>query len=346
MLVSVYLSIYNMKISAEQNTTSRAAADSRVAVLNTTQQTAQFPAPIQSVSQLMSSGTVQFVKKTYKSIESSGYKTYIIYDTDTKLIESVLTERSSYSGSLPTTKRGDHTTAIVVFRDMIIRAGFKKTLNECKEQLRYIITVTMGLPGMQKPGAQKNLRPYFVGLLDEVNNMTIDEVPSVMDKIITARNFVPLTSFTHSKSTGGFGESASAGGLFDGNRYYEKKGDTSYTLQNGDKYNIWKLLDIRKKPSGYSVNTMAAIIQQHLMTLRIAYPWMIGPKDLTGLIDWASINYWSEYQGTVFSGFEADELAIVALAKKQINAKKSVALVVSPGDDFEEDFDDAADIVF
>ncbi len=334
-----------MKISAEQNSTSRAAADSGAAVSNRTQQTAQFPAPMSSAAQLMNSGTVQFLKKTYKSIEGSGYKTYIVYDTDTQLITSVLTERSSYSGKLPTTKRGDHSTAIVVFRDMIIRAGFKKTLEQCKSELRDVLSVTMGLPGMQKPGAQKNIRPHFMGLLDQVNSMTISEVPSVMDRIITARNFVPLTAFTHSKSLGGFGESSSAGGLFAGNRLYEKDNDTSYDLKSGDKLNIWKLLDIRKKPSDYSVNTMAAIIQQHLMTLRIAYPWMIGPDDLTVLIDWASANYWSEYRGTVFAGFEDDEVAIVALAKKQISAKKSVALVVSPSDDFEEDFDDAAEIV-
>jgi hypothetical protein len=191
-------------------------------------------------------------------------------------------------------------------------------------QLRDVALGVLGLPGMQAPKASQIAATLLDQALDELlaadkKPPQWDRVATAMDLIIAARNMTPLSAKTHAKSTKGGGEASKSGGLQWGEKQFQKLGKTDYVLQPGDMQHIWGLLEMRKRPvTSTEPDEIAAYIQQHLYTMRMAYPHMIGPDDYEDLIDYAFKHVWSETAGTAYMGFDDEAKAIEKLVRKAV----------------------------
>jgi hypothetical protein len=253
--------------------------------------------------------------KTYNSTEQSGYKCSIKYDPNFDKVTAVSYGRASYSGIQPHLHRGDHTTAIVTARDMVTNAVLNFSADNCRTNLLNLIKALKGFPGMQPPKAADLARKLFA--IAETNlavgNFDISFVPNIMDEIIAARNCIDLSDFQNKVSLGGDNESCAKDLEFN-ERQLSKSNNVSYVLANGDMYRCWRLLDLRQWPGSPSDRELAAIILQHLFSLRLSYPFSIGPKDYLKLLDYAVALYWDDSNFKDWKARNADILPIVRAA--------------------------------
>lgn len=233
-----------------------------------------------------------------------------------------------YHGPQPHAARGDHGTAIVTFTHMVKNAVRYADHATAITQLRGVISGLLSLPGMQATAASQisaQALDLAAGHLDTAEKGAPDwvSIAAAMDMLIVARNMMPMSAITHSTSTKGGGEGKKAGDLQFGETQFEKSGDTSYVLKAGDMANLWGLCEMRKRPvSGNEPVLVAAYIQQHLFSMRLTYPYMVGPDDYDKLITYAFTTLWSESGGTAYKGFDAEKDQIEKILRKAVLVDK------------------------
>jgi Domain of unknown function (DUF4157) len=292
------------------------------------------PSPFSSIAP--SSGVLQFGGRTIKSQSPDGYKIRISYDDATQTILTV-SSAGSYSGQNPHAKRGDHTTAMVSYLHMVENAVSKKTLQQALDNLTWVLNGVRGLPGMQQEKASAMAHAWLDLASVELKKKTADVIPTVMDYLIAARNHVPLSSFTHSSSTKGGGEGQWAGNLAYGEKQLEKQGKTDYELKDGDMEGIFKTLDLRKKPGTGSVEQVSAVVQQHLLQMRLSYPHMVGTADFKPMLEYAE-DFWNEQDGTVFKGFDKIKDDVIETVSDAVKKEEPVQYVKKLPTEFTDDY--------
>lgn len=260
-------------------------------------------------------------RKTYTSTSKQGCRTQI--DTGKADTHVADVKFDDYHGPQPHAARGDHGTAMVSFTHMVKNAVRFVDHATAIKQLRGLISGLRSMPGMQSAKASDlsaQALDLATGHLDNAESDAPDwpSIAAAMDMIIVARNMMPMSAITHSTSTKGGGEAKKSGDLQYGEEQFHKSGNTSYVLQPGDMANLWGLCEMRKRPvdSTAPVHT-AAYIQQHLYSMRLTYPYMVGPNEYKQLIDYAFDTLWSEANGA-YKGFDAEAADIRKILEKAV----------------------------
>lgn len=243
---------------------------------------------------------------------------------------------SGYHGPQPHIARGDHGTAMVTFLHMVENAVRGVDHVTAIRQLRAVALGLASMPGMQAPRAAQPSEAalHSVEMLLKTAEQKAPgwaSIAAAMDMLIVARNMVPLSAITHSTSTKGGGEGAKAGDLQYGEKKLAKAGDTDYVLQPADMAKIWGLCEMRKRPvSGTEPVLVAAYLQQHLYSMRLTYPHLVGPDDYGKLISYAFGHLWSESTGTAYQGFDGEKDQIEKILRKAMEAPEAIQYVKNP----------------